>query len=192
MNAPTKILAGLLATVTCALAVVPVASAPPPQIEDPAGDHPAPFMDLTAVSLRVAPGKGGPQLETTFTLAGTTGDAVRASMTGYSFTATVGKCDLLVRFIGYPDGAASSTGFPTAKCGANGRDVGGTFTLKDNTITVRSPLRDLKGVAVGQTMTKLAAFTMPLEGQYHDDNTIARRPAAAGDTASSNKPWVIG
>jgi len=44
-------------------------------------------------------------------------------------------------------------------------------------------------VAVGQTMTNLAAFNTPAEGMYHDDTTA---PSALGDAASSKKPWTIG
>ena len=109
-------------------------------------------------------------------------------MTGYSFTARVGSCDLLVRFVAYPDGAFDSAGFVTAKCGAAGRDVGGTFKLNDAVVVVTTPLRDLKGVAVGQTMTQLRAFTSPAEGMYHDDTTA---PSALGDAASSDRGWVI-
>ena len=160
-----------------------------PQIEDPAGDHPVPFMDFTAVTLSVGHGKSGPYLETTFTLAGLVGDVSQTSMTGYSFTAKVGKCDLLVRYIGYPEGVAGGTEFATTKCGAGGRDIGGKASRTENTITVQSPLRDLKGVAVGQTMTNLAAFNTPAEGQYHDETTA---PSVLGDAASSDKSWVIG
>ena len=158
------------------------------QIEDPAGDHPAPFMDFTAVNLAVVPAKAGPALETTFVLSGLVGAESRATMTGYSLTAKIGKCDLLIRFIGYPDGAFDAAGFVTSKCG-EGRDVGGTYKLSDTTITVQTPLRDLKGVEVGGTMTDLAAFNAPVEGMYHDDTTA---PAAAGDAASSDKSWTIG
>ena len=165
------------------------AGAASPQIEDPAGDHPVPFMDFTGVTLSVGQGKSGPYLETTFLLAGAVGDVSQASMTGYSFTAKVGKCDLLVRYIGYPEGVASGTEFATTKCGASGRDVGGKASRTEDTITVQSPLRDLKGVAIGQTMTNLAAFNTPAEGQYHDETTA---PSVLGDAASSDKPWVIG
>ena len=133
-------------------------SAAAPQIEDPAGDHPVPFMDFTAVKLAIGQDKTGPVLETSFVLAGAVSPESRATMTGYSFTAKVGKCDLLIRFVGYPDGAFTS--FATTACGD--RDTGGTWKIAGNTITVFSPLRDLKGVAVGQTMTKLAAFNSPV------------------------------
>ena len=164
------------------------ADGPAPQIEDPAGDHPAPFMDLTAVALRLAPTKSGPALEVSFTLSGAVSPESRASMTGYNFVAKVGRCDLLVRFIGYPDGVFASNGFVSSMCGAGGRDAGGSFTITDNTVTVLAPLRDLKGVAAGQTMTDLSAFTSPGEGMYHDDTTA---PSAAGDAAASDKPWTI-
>ena len=168
-----------------------VSAAPPaPQIEDPAGDHPVPFMDFTEVRLAVVPAKSGLALETTFVLAGAVTPESRTTMTGYSFTAKVGKCDLLVRFIGYPDGGvvSASPGFVTTKCG-EGRDIGGTWKINDNRVIVLSPLRDLKGVAIGATMTDLAAFNAPGEGQYHDDTTA---PAVAGDAASSAKSWTIG
>ena len=160
-----------------------------PQIEDPAGDHPVPFMDFTAVHLAVGQGKTGPVLETSFVLAGAITPETRATMTGYSFTAKVGKCDLLIRFVGYPDGVFDATGFATTKCGADGRDAGGTWKITDKTVTVYSPLRDLKDVSIGQTMTDLAAFNSPAEGMYHDDTTA---PSALGDAASSDKSWVIG
>ena len=164
------------------------ATAAGPQIEDPAGDHPVPFMDFTAVKLAVVQTKAGAALETSFVLAGAVSPESRATMTGYSFTAKVGKCDLLVRFVGYPDGAFDAAGFATTKCGADGRDIGGTFKITDNTVAVTSPLRDLKGVAIGQTMTDLAAFNSPGEGMYHDDTTA---PSALGDAASSDKTWTI-
>lgn len=186
-----RLISAVLAVLTLASGWALPVNAAPPQIEDPAGDHPVPFMDFTSVALAVGQGKTGPYLETTFTLAGMLGQASQTSMTGYSFTATVGKCELLVRYIGYPEGGVISSGtqFVTTKCGAGGRDVGGTASLTENTITVRSPLRDLKGVAIGQTMTNLAAFNAPGEGQYHDDTTA---PWAVGDAASSDKPWTIG
>lgn len=184
-----KILGAILAVLVLAAVAAPPGSAKTAQIEDPAGDHPVPFMDFTAVSLAVVTGKSGLALETTFLLAGLVGSESRSTMTGYSFTAKVGKCDLLVRFVGYPDGAFDAAGFATTKCGESGRDVGGTYSLTENTIVVQSPLRDLKGVAVGQTMTDLAAFNSPGEGMYHDDTTA---PSAAGDAASSDKPWTIG
>ncbi|MBW3536478.1 MAG: hypothetical protein KY395_01735 [Actinobacteria bacterium] len=159
-----------------------------PQIEDPAGDHPVPFMDLTAVTLALAATKSGPALEVSFTLSGAVSPESRASMTGYNFTAKVGNCDLLVRFIGYPDGVFSSNGFASSMCSAGGRDAGGSYTITDNTVTVLAPLRDLRGVSAGQTMTDLRAFTSPAEGMYHDDTTA---PSAAGDAASSDKPWTI-
>lgn len=165
------------------------AEGPEPQIEDPAGDHPVPFMDLTAVTLALAATKSGPALEVSFTLSGEISPESRAAMTGYNFMAKVGQCDLLVRFIGYPDGVFASNGFVSSMCGAGGRDAGGTFTITDNTVTVLAPLRDLKGVAAGQTMTELSAFTSPGEGMYHDDTTA---PSAAGDAASSDDPWTIG
>lgn len=160
-----------------------------PQIEDPEGDHPVPFMDLTAVSLGVAQTKSGPALEVSFTLAGEVSPESRTTMTGYSFTAKVGKCDLLVRFVGYPDDVFEANGFASSMCSEGGRDAGGQYTITDNTVTVLAPLRDLKGVEVGQTMTELSAFTSPGEGMYHDDTTA---PSAAGDAASSDDPWTIG
>ena len=188
MRTPLK-LALCSLTILALVAIAPPAISAAPQIEDPAGDHPVPFMDFTAVTLSVGHGKSGPYLETTFSLAGLVGDASQTSMTGYSFTAKVGKCDLLVRYIGYPEGVAGGTEFATTKCGAGGRDVGGKASRTENTITVQSPLRDLKGVAIGQTMTNLAAFNTPAEGQYHDETTA---PSVLGDAASSDKSWVIG
>ena len=167
------------------LAAAPVTAASP-QIEDPAGDHPVPFMDFTAVELAVGQGRTGPVLETSFVLSGPITPESRATMTGYSFTAKVGKCDLLIRFVGYPDGVFDAAGFVTTACG--GRDVGGTWKITDNTVTVYSPLRDLKGVGIGQTMTDLAAFNSPGEGMYHDDTTA---PSALGDAASTDKSWTI-
>lgn len=174
-------LVALLATATPGLAAAD-------QIADPAGDHPVPFMDLTGVGLGLTSVRGAPALRVTFTLAGAISPESRTTMTGYSFTSKVGSCALLVRFVGYPDGTFGASGFATAKCGANGRDVGGTFKIAGSTITVITPLRDLKVVTAGQTMTDLKAFTSPGEGMYHDDTTA---PSAAGDAASSNKPWVI-
>ena len=66
------------------------ASAAAPQIEDPTGDHPVPFMDFTGVKLALVQGKTGPVLETTFVLAGAVSPS-RTTMTGYSFTAKVGS-----------------------------------------------------------------------------------------------------
>lgn len=186
MNRTKKVAACVFALVAL-VAVAPQAHAKAPQIEDPEGDHPVPFMDFTEVRLALGRTKAGPALETTFVLAGAITPESRATMTGYSFTAKVGSCDLLVRFVGYPDGGAfDAAGFASTMCG--GRDVGGTWRITDNTVTVISPLRDLKGVGVGQTMTDLAAFSSPAEGMYHDDTTA---PSALGDAASSDKPWTI-
>lgn len=183
-----KSLGGLLVLFLLVIAGPVPGRAASHQIEDPATDHPVPFMDLTGIGLAVVQGKGGPALQVAFSLAGAVSPESRAAQTGYSFVSKVGKCDLLVRFVGYPDGAFDAAGFATAKCGETGRDVGGTFKISDNTVTVVAALRDLKGVAVGETMTDLRAFTSPGEGMYHDDTTA---PSAAGDAASSDKPWVI-
>ncbi len=160
----------------------------PTQIEDAAGDHPVPFMDLTSVGLALTSVKGSPALEVTFTTSGAITPESRATMTGYSLTSKVGSCDLLVRFVGYPDDAFAAAGFATARCGEGGRDAGGTFKITENTVTVVTPLRDLKAIGPGAKMTELAAFTSPGEGMYHDDTTA---PSALGDHASSDKPWVI-
>lgn len=159
-----------------------------PQIVDPAGDHPVPFMDLTAVRLGVAEVKGSPVLRVEFTTAGPISPESRATMTGYNFRAKVDKCALLVRFMGYPDGVFTAAGDAVARC-EGGRDAGGTFRINGKSVVVDVPLRDLKGVAVGRTMTDLRAGTSPGEGMYHDDTTA---PAAAGDSAASSKPWTIG
>ena len=182
-----KILGAILAVLVLAAVAAPPGSAKTAQIEDPAGDHPVPFMDFTAVSLAVVTGKSGLALETTFLLAGLVGSESRSTMTGYSFTAKVGKCDLLVRFVGYPDGAFDAAGFATTKCGESGRDVGGTYSLTENTIVVQSPLRDLKGVAVGQTMTDLAAFNSPGEACI---TTTPRRPRPRGTRRAATSPGL--
>jgi hypothetical protein len=183
-----KVLAAVL--VLGALVALPLPGrASSDQIADSAGDHPVPFMDITGVGLGLTSAKGAQFLRVTFTLAGAVSPESRATQTGYSFTATVGKCDLLVRFVGYPDDVVDAAGFATTRCGADGKDVGGTFKIQDNTVTVLSPLRDLKGVTPGLTMTDLGAYTSPVEGMYHDETTA---PSAAGDAASSDKPWVIG
>ena len=180
--------AALLAFSMLAVAALPATADGPSQIEDAAGDHPVPFMDLTSVTLGVGQTKSGPALEVSFALSGAVSPESRATMTGYSFTAKVGKCDLLVRFVGYPDGVFGASGFASSMCAAGGRDTGGTYKVDDNVVTVMVPLRDLKGVVVGATMTDLKAFTSPGEGMYHDDTTA---PSAAGDAAASDKPWTI-
>jgi hypothetical protein len=176
----------LLAAATVGLA--PSGRAAGAQIEDPKGDHPVPFMDLTSVSLELAQAKGGQVLRVQFTTAGPLTPEGRTFMTGYSLRSKVNKCNLLVRFMGYPDGVFAAAGDAVARC-EGGRDVGGTFKINENTIAVDIPMRDLKGVAPGMVMTELRAATSPGEGMYHDDTTA---PAAAGDAASSNKPWTIG
>lgn len=184
-----KSLGVLLAVMMLVLVGQAPGRAAPSQIEDPAGDQPVPFMDLTSVGLAVVQTKGAPGLQVTFTLAGAVSPESRTTQTGYTLTSKVGKCELLIRFMGYPDGAFDSAGDVMARCGAaGGRNAGGTFKISENTITVVANLRDLKGVAVGQTMTDLKAFTSPLEGLYHDETTA---PSAAGDAASSDKPWTI-
>ncbi len=164
------------------------ASAKPGEIADPAGDHPVPFMDLTGVRLALVQQRGASALEVTFALNGAITPESRVAMTGYTFLSEVGTCDLMVRFVAYPDGAFEASGFVTTKCGASGRDVAGTYKIKENTIVVTAAIRDLKGVVPGQKMTALRAYTSPVEGMYHDDTTA---PAAVGDAASSSEPWTI-
>lgn len=167
---------------------VPPATAAPPQIEDPANDYPVPFLDLTAVSLSVAQVRGGPALQVTYTLSGTVSAESRYSNSGYSFVSKVGKCDFLVRVI--PGRLAGDPGYVTARCGlVTGRDVGGTFKISDKTITALVSLRDFKEVGLGKTMTDLRAFTIPGEYAVHD---TAEEFSAAGDNASTDKPWTIG
>lgn len=166
----------------------PPASAAPPQIEDPANDYPVPFLDLTAVSLAVAQVKGGPALQVTYTLSGVVSPESRYSNSGYSFVSKVGKCDLLIRVI--PGRLAGDPGYVTGRCGlTGGRDVGGTFKISDKTITALVSLRDFKEVGLGKTMTDLRAFTIPGEYAVHD---TAEEFSAAGDNASTDKPWTIG
>ena len=179
--------------VTAAVALVAAmpmspASAAPRQIEDPAQDHPVPFMDITGVGLALTRAAGVPALQVTFAVAGAITPETRTAMTGYTFLSEVGSCALMVRFVAYPDGVFTAAGFVTTKCGT-GRDVGGRYTIRGNEITVVSPLRDLRGVVPGAVMTGLRASTAPAEGMYHDDTTA---PSALGDAASSAKPWVIG
>ena len=185
---PRKILGVVLAVLTL-VALAPSGQASSDQIKDAAGDHPVPFMDITGVGLAVVQVKGAPSLQVTFTLAGPITPETRATQTGYTFVSKVGKCDLLVRFMGYPDGVFTAAGDVATRCGDDGRNVGGTFKIKDNTITVVYSLGDLKVVSVGQTMTKLGAFTSPVEGMYHDEGIPGY---ALGDNASSDKSWTIG
>lgn len=183
----------LLALVLAALALAAVVSpgrAAEDQIADAAGDNPVPFLDLTGVGLAVTSVKGTQYLQTKFILSGPVSPESRVLMTGYSFTSKVAKCELLVRFVALPDGGVfTAPGAVATRCGADGRDVSGTFRIVDNTITVLSPLRDLKEVTLGQTMTDLRAFTSPGEEIYHDETTA---PSALGDTATSDKSWLIG
>lgn len=189
MGYMSRKLLGVLLAVLALVAIAPSGRASSDQIADAAGDHPVPFMDITGVGLAVVQVKGAPSLQVTFTLAGPVTPETRATQTGYTFVSKVGKCDLLVRFMGYPDGVFTSSGDVATRCGDDGRNVGGNFKIKDNTITVVSSLRDLKEVSVGQTMTELGAFTSPVEGMYHDEGIPG---SAAGDTASSDKSWTIG
>jgi hypothetical protein len=178
-----------------ALALVGVAGIPvaadaklAPQITDPSLDYPVPFGDLVSVGVSVVSAKGGDRLEVAFKVAGAISPEGRNLMFGYEFRAKVGKCDLAAGFNAFPsvtENAGLPAGASGAQCGATGREIEGTFRIQGDTVTAEIPLRDLKGVALGNPMTGLTASTAPGRGFNGDDTR------AAGDAATSDKAWVL-
>lgn len=187
---------GALSALLIAGAFAPGASANGPQIEDPEGDHPVPWVDLTAVQLQLVPAKGGQVLEVTFTTSGPITPENRNMMTGYTFNATAGKgkgakektCDLAVIYYAYP--SATETLLPAGSAGAScgGKDLSPPFRVDDNTVTISVALRDLTDVGVGTVLSDLTAKTAPFEGFDGDDTGLL---AETGDRASSDKSWKI-
>lgn len=179
-----------------AAAFAPGASASGPQIEDAEGDHPVPWVDLTAVQLELVPAKGGQVLEVSFTTSGPITPENRNMMTGYTFQAAAGKgkgakdkvCDLTVIYYAYP--SATETLLPAGSAGATcgGKELSPPFRIDENTVTISVALRDLKDVGVGTVLSDLKAHTAPLEGFDGDDTGLL---AQAGDHASSDKSWKI-
>lgn len=162
-----------------------------PQITDPALDHPAPFADLLAVTVSVAPARTGDRLEVAFKVAGAISPESRNAMTGYNFRASFPGCELAVGFNAFPsltENAGLPAGSSGAQCGAAGREITGTFRIKGDTVVAEIPLRDLKGVSVGGTMKKLVAWTAPVQGFDGDDTGTL---AMGGDRASSDKTWTL-
>ncbi len=188
-----KLLIGLF-VVAVVGGLAPASDAATPQIVDPALDHPVPFEDIVSVELKVVVQKGRDYLQTTFTMSGEVSDASRNAMTGYDFSAKVGTCDLIIVWYAYPmvtEPAGLPTGSVGTHCGATGKDVGGSFKFGGNTVTITSPMQDLKskGVVRGAKMTKLEAHTAPLEGLAGDDEGAL---ALLGDSSGSDKAWTVG
>jgi hypothetical protein len=181
-----------VAALGLAVAPMPHARAAAPQIVDPALDQPAPWADLVGVELSFTQKKAKPYLTVAFTVSGEISAPSRNAMTGYTFLGKVGKCDLIVQWYAYPMAEpALPPGSAGSQCGETGKDLGGTFVIKGNTVTVTVPMQDMasKGAVKGATMTDLSAHTAPLEGLNNDDEDVL---AMAGDSAVGTKPWVIG
>lgn len=160
-----------------------------PHITDPALDYPVLFADLVSVDLSVADRRGGHLMVVKFTLAGDVIDQTRNLMYGYTLYGKIGKCDLRVGFNAFPtvtEPAGLPAGSAGAWCEGNAKEAGGTFQIEGPTITVRVPLADLPGFVKGATITDLQATTAPGRGLNSDDTS------AAGDFASTDKPWTIG
>lgn len=183
-----RMLASLIAMGACALLLGPTpVRAADPQITDPAGDHPADFADLTAVTLSVRTIEGREYLDVTFGVAGAITGTNRAVMTGYVFEATVGECLLTVSVNSYPDAlgpAGLPSGSPHAECEGSDADLPGGYEYGEKTATVVVGLGDLPGLVKGAAMTELRAHTAWLQGAISTGGAI-------GDEASSDKPWTI-
>lgn len=184
----------ILITVPLALAVLlsvlgGPARAGAPQITDPALDYPPPFADLVSVELSVAEKVGGSSMVVKFTLAGDVIDQTRNLMYAYTLMGKVGKCELSVGFYAYPTATelagVAPAGSAGAWCEGSTKEAAGTFQIEGPTITMRVPLADLPGFVKGATITDLRAVTSPGTGLNGDDTS------AAGDFASTDKPWTI-
>lgn len=189
-------IAGVIAVLVAAVVVLPApgARAATPQIVDPALDHPLPWADLVSVELGVTKVRNRDFLSVTFTTSGEISDPSRNTLTGYTFQGKAGTCELTVLWYAFPmvtEPAGLPPGSPGAFCGAAGKDLGGSFTRKGNSVTVLVPMQDMagKGVVKGASMTNLTAHTALLEGIAGDDTGLL---ANTGDAAASDKPWVIG
>lgn len=166
------------------------AQAAEPEILDPALDHPPPFADIVSVDLEVISQKGQPYVQVTWELSGDISGASRNLAIGYNFTAKVGKCDLTARWYAYPQPlelAGYATGGAGALCGT--REIGAGFKLAGPKVSVQVPIRDMKSVSPGATMTELRAWTAYLEAWAGDDQGVL---AMTGDVATSDKPWTVG
>ena len=170
-------------------AMSPGARAGEPEIQDPALDHPPPFADIISVDLEMTTQKGQPYFQVTWEMAGDVSGASRNLMIGYDFSAKVGKCDLRVVWYAFPqplEAAGYPTGSANSWCGA--KEMGGTYKVDGSKASIQIPLRDMKGVSVGMTMTELKAWTAYTEALAGDDTGLL---AGTGDAAASDKPWTL-
>ena len=172
-------------------ALSPAARASGPQLEDPEGDHPVPWADLTGVELKLAPGtvRTGPLLEVTFWVAGAISPESRNTMTGYNFNATIGSCKFSAGYLAYPSvtDAELGAGSAGAMC-EGGKELAPPFEVKDNTVTLKIALRDLKGVGAGAMVSEMSAWTALTEGFAGDDTGAL---AMTGDSAASDKTFPL-
>ena len=170
----------------------PGSQADGPQLEDPAGDHPVPWVDLTGVQLKLGPGtvRTGPVLDLTFIAAGDITPENRTMMTGYNFAATIGPCKFDANFNTFPGATDSVAGVggPTVLC-EGGKSLSPPFKIAANTISISISLQDLKGVAAGVTVSDMTAWTIPLQGFSGADETGIL--AMTGDTAASDKKFAL-
>lgn len=183
-------LAALAALLTFGAMAAP-ASAGGPQLEDPAGDHPVPWVDLTGVELKLAPGniRTGQVLELSFVVAGDITPENRNTMTGYNFNATIGSCKFSGGYNAFPGATESqlAAGSAGAAC-EGGKELEPPFKVTGNKVTVTIATRDLKGVVAGAPVSAMSASTVPMQGFAGDDTGAL---ALTGDTAASDKTFAL-
>ena len=172
-------------------AAAPSGRADGPQLEDPAGDHPVPWVDLTGVQLKLGPGtvRTGPVLDVTFIVAGPITPENRNTMTGYNFEAKIGACKFGAGFNAFPGATEAELGAGSA--GAiceGGKELEPPFKITDNTVTLSVGLKDLKGVAAGVVVSEMTASAIPMQGFAGDDTGAL---ALTADTAASDKKFVL-
>lgn len=183
--------AAALASLLIFGAMSPATRADGPQLEDPE-DHPVPWVDLTGVQLKLAPGnvRTGPVLEVTFIAAGDISPESRNTMTGFNFDAKIGSCKFGAGYNAFPSvtEAQLGAGSAGAMC-EGGKELDPPFAVKGNTVTLSIGLRDLKGVVAGAIVSEMTASSVPMQGFAGDDTGAL---ALTGDTAASDKTFSLG
>lgn len=162
-----------------------------PQLQDPKGDHPLPWADLTGVGMKLAPGNArtGPILELTFFVAGDITPENRNMMTGYNFAAKIGSCKFSAGYNSFP--GATESQLPAGSAGAiceKGRQLEPPFKVTGNRVTLSIGISDLKGVVAGATVSGMSASSVPVQGFAGDDYGVL---AHAGDAAASDKTFPL-
>jgi hypothetical protein len=180
-----------LATLIVSAAVSAPAVADGPQLEDPAGDHPVPWVDLVGVELKLGAGnvRTGPVLEVTFSVAGDITPENRNTMTGLNFDAKIGSCKFGAGYNAFPGATEAELGAGSA--GAiceGGKELEPPFKVQGNSVTLTIALRDLKGVVAGAVVSEMSASSVPMQGFAGDDTGAL---ALTGDTASSDKSFPL-